>query len=53
MLVLAGSDQFHPAEISREISELAPNAELVLDWKTPEAIPATVQRVRDFLKSCQ
>lgn len=51
LLVLAGNDNFHPAEVSREIVELAPNAELVLRWKEPGAVPETVQRVRAFLEA--
>lgn len=53
LLVLAGDDLYHPAPTSREIAELAPNAEIILDWKRPEVIPTTVSRVRTFLKSHQ
>ncbi|MGA2411689.1 MAG: alpha/beta hydrolase [Candidatus Binataceae bacterium] len=53
LLVLAGNDLYHPAPISREIAELAPNAEILLEWKTPEVVAATVERVRAFLKSNQ
>ncbi|MGH7814244.1 MAG: alpha/beta fold hydrolase [Candidatus Binataceae bacterium] len=49
MLILCGSDDYHPTEISKEIAALAPNAELAENWKTPGAIPATVKRVREFL----
>ena len=50
MLVLMGSDLYHPSVTSREIAELAPNAELVEAWKAPEeVIPRTVARVRSFL----
>jgi pimeloyl-ACP methyl ester carboxylesterase len=51
MLVLLGNDRYHPAVTSREIVELAPNAELVERWKEPEVIEATVARVRSFLTS--
>jgi pimeloyl-ACP methyl ester carboxylesterase len=51
MLVLAGNDQFHPAETAREIAKLAPNCELTLEWKAPEIVKQTVDRVRAFLKS--
>ena len=51
MLVLAGDDRFHPTDTAREIAALAPNAELLLGWKTQEAIPETVRRVLSFLKS--
>jgi pimeloyl-ACP methyl ester carboxylesterase len=53
LLILAGDDLYHPAPISREIASLAPNAELIESWKTPDAIPATVKRVREFLKAHQ
>jgi pimeloyl-ACP methyl ester carboxylesterase len=50
LIVLAGSDLYHPTPISQEIAQLAPNAELVeTTWKTPEAVPETVERVRAFL----
>lgn len=50
LLVLAGNDLYHPAPIAREIAELAPDAELVLDWKDSDLVPATVERVRGFLE---
>jgi pimeloyl-ACP methyl ester carboxylesterase len=53
LLILAGDDLYHPAPTSREIAELAPNAEIIVDWKRPEVIPATVSHVRTFLKSHQ
>jgi pimeloyl-ACP methyl ester carboxylesterase len=51
MLILCGNDDYHPTATSKEIASLAPNSELVENWKTPGAIAATVQRVREFLKS--
>jgi pimeloyl-ACP methyl ester carboxylesterase len=51
MLILCGSDDYHPTPTSEEIARLAPNAELIREWKTPELIPQTVKRVREFLKS--
>jgi pimeloyl-ACP methyl ester carboxylesterase len=51
MLILCGNDDYHPNETSKEIAALAPNAELVENWKTPEVIGATVKRVREFLTS--
>ena len=51
LLILAGDDLYHPAPISKEIAELASNAELVLKWKEPEVVPETVKRVRAFLKA--
>lgn len=49
ILILAGSDLYHPAAISREIAELAPNAEIVEHWKEPEVVGDTVKRVQAFL----
>lgn len=51
LLVLAGDDTFHPTPVAREIAELAPKAELILAWKTPDAVREAVARVRAFLKS--
>jgi hypothetical protein len=36
--------------VAREIAELAPNAELVMEWKEPAVVPRTVERVREFLR---
>lgn len=49
MPILCGNDDYHPTETSKDIAALAPNAELVENWKGPEAIGATVKRVREFL----
>lgn len=51
LLILAGNDEFHPAATSEEISRLAPNAEIIRSWKTPNVVGAAVERVREFLKS--
>lgn len=51
MLILCGSDDYHPTETSKEIAALAPNSELIETWKTPDLIGATVKRVREFLTS--
>ena len=51
MLILCGSDDYHPTETSKEIASLAPNSELIETWKTPETIGAAVKRVREFLLS--
>ncbi len=51
MLVLLGNDLYHPEVTSREIAELAPQAELVERWQEPEVVPETVKRVRSFLQS--
>lgn len=49
MLVLRGNDLYHPASTSEEIAALAPNAELVQDWKEGAALEAAVARVGAFL----
>jgi hypothetical protein len=49
MLVRLGNDLYHPSETSREIARLAPNTELVEEWKEPEVVADAVQRVREFL----
>lgn len=51
MLILCGNDDYHPKETSKEIATLAPNAELVENWKESAVIGATVKRVREFLIS--
>jgi pimeloyl-ACP methyl ester carboxylesterase len=51
LLVLMGNDIYHPEETSREVAALAPNAELVERWKEPDATPAAVAQVIQFLQS--
>lgn len=53
LLILCGSDDYHPTPTSEEIAQLAPNAEILKGWKTPEVVRNTVERVRGFLKSQQ
>ena len=50
MLVLMGSDPYHPEAVSREIADLAPNARLVERWKDPAA-DGTVATAVEFLKA--
>ena len=50
LLILAGDDAYHPRPIAHEIAALAPNNELILDWKSEEAAPAAAASVRDFLE---
>lgn len=50
MILLCGDDQYHPAPISDEIARLNPSIEIVQSWKTPDAAPEAVKRVRAFLK---
>ena len=50
LLVLMGTDPYHPEVISREIADLAPNARLVERWKDAEA-DGTVPTVLEFLRA--
>lgn len=50
LLVLMGSDPYHPEATSREIADLAPNARLVESWKDAET-DGTVDTVVEFLKT--
>jgi hypothetical protein len=49
LLVLLGNDLHHPAETSREVAALAPNATLIEHWKEPEHHAAAKKAVEDFL----
>jgi pimeloyl-ACP methyl ester carboxylesterase len=49
MLVLLGNDLHHPAETSRELAALAPNATLIEKWKEPEHHAAAKKAVEEFL----
>ena len=52
LLVLPGTDPFHPASIAHEIARLAPDAEVLDPWKdSPERIQQTVEHVRRFLRA--
>ena len=51
MLVLRGNDDYHPSETSDEIATIAPQAEIIHDWKTKDTVARTVERVRNFLKA--
>src|SRR4029077_17955406 len=53
MIVLRGDDLYHPAPVSDEIVRLNPKIEMIQNWKTPEAAPAAVKRVREFMKAHQ
>ena len=50
LLVLAGNDEFHPRPIAHEIAELAPDAELVLEWTSPAHHDETLARIQTFLR---
>jgi pimeloyl-ACP methyl ester carboxylesterase len=49
LLVLCGRDLYHPESISRDIAELAPNAQFIEHWKEGEALPAAQREVARFL----
>lgn len=51
LLILAGSDQYHPTAVAQEIAKLGPRAELVMRWKEPDAVDAAVEKVRSFLNA--
>ena len=51
LLVLKGNDIYHPEAISREVVELAANAELIEDWKEGDAVDSARQKVTAFLKA--
>ena len=51
LLVLLGDDLYHPQSTSREVADLAPNAELIERWKEPEVVGDTIKRVRTFLEA--
>jgi len=51
MLVLMGSDLYHPESTSREVAQLAPNAHLLENWKAPKEIAGTVSAIKDFLSA--
>jgi pimeloyl-ACP methyl ester carboxylesterase len=53
LLILAGSDQYHPTATAQEIAKLAPRAELVMRWKEPDAVNAAIEKVGLFLKANQ
>ena len=49
MLILMGDDNYHPQWTSRRMAELAPNAELVEQWKDPALVPQVHERIVGFL----
>jgi len=50
MILLNGSDMYHPAEISAEIARLNQRIEVIPEWKTPETAKQAASQVRAFLK---
>jgi pimeloyl-ACP methyl ester carboxylesterase len=51
ILVLMGDDEYHPQATSREIAELASNANLVERWKDPDLHDETDASIKEFLAS--
>ena len=49
LLVLMGSDLYHPEVTSRDIVSAAPRGELIEAWKQGDAVSTAVARVRAFL----
>jgi len=48
MLIMPGDDLVHPAEISVEMAQLAPQAEMLAPWKGAAHKENAMRRVRDF-----
>jgi len=51
LLVMEGSDLYHPSESSIAVSELAQNATLIRDWKAGAAMELAAQQFADFLEA--
>jgi len=51
LLVLCGADLYHPAPISHEVADLAPNARIIEHWKEGDARESARAAVREFLRS--
>ena len=49
MLVMPGDDPPHPKVIGEEIAELAPNNEVLREWKGPDYLQSAIDRVTQFL----
>lgn len=53
MLVLPGSDPFHPTGIGQRICNEAPNARcLDVNARSADQLPATIDVIRQFLRDC-
>jgi pimeloyl-ACP methyl ester carboxylesterase len=50
LLLQPGSDAPHPAAVSAEIAQLAPNIEVQQRWRGPEHLEESIRRVTDFLR---
>lgn len=51
MLVMRGQDIYHPSDISREVAELAPNAQLVEHWKEEPARTDAIERMLELYRT--
>lgn len=49
LLVFAGNDLYHPRDVSLDVARRAPRAELIEEWKPPEAQPAARATLERFL----
>ena len=49
-LVMPGDDAPHPTVIGEEIAELAPNKEVLRQWKGPDRLQTAIDRVTQFLE---
>ncbi len=49
LLVMPGDDPPHPKVIGEEIADLAPNVEVLWQWKGPEHLQTAIDRVTQFL----
>jgi len=49
LLVLMGTDIYHPEVTSRRIAELAPRATLIENWKEPEHQASASEAIKTFL----
>jgi len=49
MLVMPGDDPPYPKVIGQEIAELAPNNEVLREWKGPDYLQSAIDRVTQFL----
>ncbi len=52
LLVMPGNNLDHPRATGLEIAALAPNSELIEEWRyPPELVPPAVARIKSFLKA--
>jgi pimeloyl-ACP methyl ester carboxylesterase len=51
LLVFPGNDEAHPFAVGEEIAQLAPNAEMIAEWRSGPAREAAITRIREFLRA--